>query len=257
MRRFLVALLAVPVLAYAGICVLMYGSQRGLVYLPQHTRVEAAQTDFELRRGGVVLRGWTVNPGGRDVLLYFGGNADPLHGMRDRLAAWFPRRTSYLLAYRGYGASDGEPRQELLFADALALFDDVRRRHPDARIAVIGRSLGSGVASYVAGHRPVDRLVLVTPFDSLAAVAGAHYPWLPTGLLVTERFDSAHWLRDFRGPVLVIRAGRDQVIPPANTDRLVAALSPAPRVLVLPESDHDAVLSSPAERDALVAFLGD
>jgi pimeloyl-ACP methyl ester carboxylesterase len=121
----------------------------------------------------------------------------------------------------------------------------------------MGRSLGSGVASYVAGNRPVQKLVLVTPFDSLAAVAGAHYPWLPTRLLVTERFDSRHWLRDFRNPVLVIRSGRDQVIPPANTDRLVAAISPAPRIVHLPEAGHDDVLATQAEIDALVDFLAD
>lgn len=257
MRRVPASLLLVPVLAYAGICALMYFTQRDLVYYPQHTRVDAAQTDFALHRDGVVLRGWTVNPGQRDVLLYFGGNADPIHGMREPLSAWAPRHTSYLLAYRGYGASDGEPRQDLLFADALALYDDAVARHPGARVVVLGRSLGSGVASHVAGNRPVAKLVLVTPFDSLAAVAGAHYPWLPTRLLVTERFDSLHWLRDFRGPVLVIRAGRDRVIPAANTDRLVAAISPAPRVVNLPAAGHDDVLATQAEIDALVAFVGE
>ena len=91
-------------------------------------------------------------------------------------------------------------------------------------IAVIGRSLGSGVASHVAAQRPVARLVLVTPFDSLADVGQAHYRWLPVRWLVKDRYESARYLAKYHGPVLVIRAGRDQVIPAASTHRLIASL---------------------------------
>lgn len=250
------ALLLVPVLAYAGLCTLMYFQQRGLLYYGGYTRVDAAGTDFALTRpDGAVLRGWTVNAGAADALLYFGGNAESVQGMREPLAQWLPGRASSMLAYRGYGASDGAPAQDLLFADALALYDDVAAKHPGARIAVAGRSLGSGVAAYVAAHRPVDRLVLITPYDSMVAVAASHYPWLPANLLVTERYESAHWLRDYRGPVFILRAGRDTVIPPANTDALIAALPRPPQVLAVPEADHNSILSTRAEADALIAFL--
>jgi pimeloyl-ACP methyl ester carboxylesterase len=254
-RRMLIGLLLLPVLGYAAVCGLMYWKQRGLIYYGEYTRVPAASTDFALARpDGVVLRGWVVNAGAGDVVLYFGGNGENVGGMADSLRLWLPRRASYLVAYRGYGASDGAPAQDLLFADALALYDDAAARHPGARIAVIGRSLGSGVAAYVAAQRPVGKLVLVTPYDSLANVAGVHYPWLPTSLLVTERFDSVRWLRDYRNPVLVIRAGRDEVIPPANTDRLVASLH-GPQVLMLPDAGHNDVLATRPEGDALAAFL--
>ena len=253
--RILIVLL-LPLLVWMGICLLMYFQQRDLVYFGGVTRVDAAMTDFALQRNdGVVLRGWEVNPGATDVLLYFGGNGENVGQMSGSLRSWLPQRTSYLLAYRGYGASDGSPAQDLLFADAVALYDEVATRHPGARIAVIGRSLGSGVAAYLAAQRMVEKLVLVTPFDSLVAVAGAHYPWLPTFLLVTERFQSTHWLRDYRGPVLVIRAGRDQVVPPANTDRLIAALPQPPQVLAMPTAGHNDVLVTQAEADELIRFL--
>jgi pimeloyl-ACP methyl ester carboxylesterase len=255
-RRMLIGLLLVPVLGYLAICGLMYWKQRDLVYYGEYTRVEAATTDFALARDdGVVLRGWVVNADASDVVLYFGGNGENVGGMRESLRLWLPRRASYLLAYRGYGASDGVPGQDLLFADALALYDDVVARHPGARVAVVGRSLGSGVAAHLAAHRPVERLVLVTPYDTLADVAGRHYPWLPTSLLVTERFDSVRWLRGFRGPVLVIRAGRDEIIPAANTDRLIAGLTPEPQVLALADAGHNDVLATRAEGDTLAAFL--
>ena len=127
----------------------------------------------------MTLRGWKLNPGKSGALLYFGGNAERLDASRDEFARLFPDRTVYLLSYRGYGASEGQPGEAALFGDALALYDAARARHPRRRYAVIGRSLGSGVASYLASQRPVERLALVTPFDSLAEVAQAHYPVVP------------------------------------------------------------------------------
>ncbi len=254
LRILRVALL--PLVAWVGLCGWMYAQQREMVYFGGYTRVDADSTNYALRRDdGVVLRGWVVNPGAPDTLLYFGGNAEHVGELGALLADWLPRRTAYLVAYRGYGASGGAPAQDLLLADAVALYDDVATRHPDARIAVMGRSLGSGVAAHLAARRPVEKLVLVTPFDSLVAVAGAHYPWLPTSLLVTERYESAAWLRDYQGDVLVIRAGRDVIVPPTNTDRLIAALPRPPQVLTLADAGHNNVLTTAAEADALIRFL--
>lgn len=251
----LMSMLALPVLLYAGLCALMYFTQRGMVYFPQFTQVPASETDFALARDDVVLRGWSANPGRRDVVLYFGGNAESVQGMRGDLADWFPGHSSYLLAYRGYGASDGRPQEDLLLADALALFDHVRARHPEGDIGVIGRSLGSGVASYVAAQRDVHRLVLITPFDSLVGVGQIHYPWLPVRWLATERYESDRHLADYQGPVLILRAGRDAVVPAASTDRLIAGLPRPPQVVDSPGATHDSVLSDPDEGLEIVAFV--
>ena len=147
------------------------------------------------------------------------------------------------------------PREQICSADALALYDEVRGRHPGQPIAVIGRSLGSGVASHVAAQRDVSKLVLVTPFDSLAEVAQTHYPWLPARWLVRDRYPSAELLRRYAGPILVVRAGRDRVIPARNTDRLVAALPSTTTVLNLEQADHDSVGAFPAYGEALSAFM--
>lgn len=254
-RRMLLAALALPLLGYLALCALMYAQQRDFLYYPQATRLDAIHTDFRLRRPDATLRGWLLQPGRRDALIYFGGNAEAIEGMRTRLARWFPDRSIYLVAYRGYGASDGAPEEAALLADALALFDHAKGQHPDGGIAVIGRSLGSGVASYVAAERPVSKLVLVTPFDSLAAVAAGHYPWLPVDWLLQDRYDSDQHLVRFNGPLLVIRAGNDRVVPPARTDALIAALPRPPEVVAVEDASHDNVLSDPAPGEAIVRFL--
>ena len=229
---------------------------RRLVYPAGATRLAPDGTNLHLTVDGTRLRGWEVNPGRHRALVYFGGNGEPVHALRPVLEHRFPQHTCYLLAYRGYGASDGRPSERALVGDAVALVDHVAARHPEAPVDVIGRSLGSGVAVQVAVRRPVERLVLVTPFDSLSAVAQDLFPRLPMARLVHDRYDSAAVADRLRAEVLVVRARRDELVRPARTTGLLAALPGRPRVVELPEADHADLVEDPAYWRSIVDFLG-
>lgn len=248
----LVALLLLIVLLVLGA---FYLNQRQLIYYPQLTPADAIAPSYTLRRADdIVLRGWVDAPGQSRALLYFGGNAETLQPTRRELADCCPGWARYFLPYRGYGGSDGAPEAKAILADALAFYDDVAARHPGQPIAIIGRSLGSGVAAYVASQRPLAKLVLITPFDSLHGVARVHYPWLPVGLLLREHYDSADWLRGKPLDIMLVRASHDEVIPAANTEALLRALPANTRVIAL-DGDHN-VFAEPARlRQALVEFL--
>lgn len=254
-RRVMAWLLGLAIVAYLAVCALLYAQQRRLIYFPQFTRVAADQTDIAITRPDAVLRGWVVTPGRRDAVIYFGGNAEAVDASRGAFAEWLPDRTVYLVAHRGYGASDGEPSEAALLADALAVYDDIVHRHPEGDVAVIGRSLGSGVATHVASERPIRHLVLVTPFDSLAAVAQSHYPAFPVGLLLKDRYDSAARLPRHDGRLLVLRAGRDNVVPPPHTDRLLASFKGPAQVVDFPRASHDDLSSDPGYWPAIRTFL--
>ncbi|RGE42087.1 alpha/beta hydrolase [Comamonas testosteroni] len=224
--KLLLWLLALLLVIYLGICGYMYGQQRKMIYQGGSTRVSAEQTNFSLQRPDVLLRGWQIHPAeaAQGAVIYFGGNAENIERRLPQFAAALPRSDIYMLAYRGYGASGGEPTEALLEADAMALFDEVRRLHPQAPITVVGRSLGTGVASAVAEARQPTKLVLVTPFDSILNTVRGIYGWLPVELLLKDRFDSAARLQNYGGPILVLRAGMDQVVEPARTDALLERL---------------------------------
>ena len=256
MKKPLIAgAVALPLLAYAGVCGWMYAKQRELLYLPQSTKADAMQTDFGIARNGVMLNGWLVNIGQPNAVLYFGGNAERIEDRRRDFSRWFPQASTYLVPYRGYGASEGTPTEADILDDALAVFDQVQARQPNARIVVIGRSLGSAVASYVASKRPVAKLVLVTPFDSMSNVAQSHYPWLPVRWLLQDRYDQARYLTAYKGPLLIVRAGRDDVVPPASTNLLIASLKLQPQVLDLPHADHSSVATDRTYARALATFV--
>jgi pimeloyl-ACP methyl ester carboxylesterase len=227
---------------------------RRLVYPGEGTRIPVERTDLELRVDRVSLRGWVVNPGRARALVYYGGNGEGLDWLVPELRDLFPDHTSYLVAYRGYGASDGTPSERLLTSDALAVHDHAAARHT-APVDVVGRSLGSGVAMQVAVRRPVQRLVLVTPFDSLVATAADLFPRLPVRRLLRDRWDSVAVADRLRAQVLVVRAGRDAVVLPRRTDLLLEALPPDTRVLDLPDAEHASLHEDPAYWPEIVEFL--
>jgi pimeloyl-ACP methyl ester carboxylesterase len=251
--RVMLVFVALALLLYSAFCVYLYWGQRQLVYHPEATWSVRQAPDFELNRDGVKLRGWVVNPGKAKAVLYFGGNGERVEDTRTVLAQWLPDRTIYLLAYRGYGASEGEPSETALVGDAIALFDQVAPQYTS--IAAIGRSLGSGVAVQLAARRPVERLVLVTPFDSLMRVAEGYYPWMPVKVLMRERFDSWRYVADIHCPVLLIRAEQDEVIPAKRTAALAAAFPQAPLQQVVADAGHNTIQDYADYRISLERFL--
>jgi uncharacterized protein len=251
--RVLGVFVGVLLCLYALACVFLYLNQRRMIYRPESSRPVRQAPDFVLLRDGVMLRGWVVNPGQTKALLYFGGNGERIEDLRQDFSRWFPDRTIYLLPYRGYGASSGEPSESALIDDALGLYDEVARHHKG--IAVIGRSLGSGVATQLAARRPLERLVLVTPFDSLQRVAQGAYPYAPVSWLLKDRYESWRFAGQVHCPVLVLRAADDQVIDPARTAVLVASFSAPPEELVIAGAGHNTIQNDPAYQRALDTFL--
>lgn len=210
------------------------------------------------RPGDVALRGWLVKPavGPAPLLLYFGGNAEEVSwqiGEVDRLGG----RAVALVNYRGYGQSTGNPSESALLGDAVALHDAlVQRRDIDPkRVAVMGRSLGTGVAVHVAAKRPVERAVLVSPYDSIAAVATAHFPAWLVRVVLSERYDAAALAPALRVPLLAVVAGDDRVIPIENSKRLHARWGGLKRWLDLPRAGHNDIQEFPEYWRTIAKFL--
>jgi pimeloyl-ACP methyl ester carboxylesterase len=253
--RGLLPFIGAVAVAYGVLCAWVFFTQRGQIYFPtpasQHPSAQVLWVESEGER----IKVWVVGRAGSRALLYFGGNAEDVAGSIDLFAAAFPDRSLYLVNYRGYGGSSGRPSEAGFVADALAVFDQVRARHAD--VAVMGRSLGSSVAVQLAAKRPVERLVLVTAFDSLVNVAREYFRWLPVGLLMRDRYESARRAPEVSAPVLVVIAGEDEIIPRERSDALAAAFAPGQaRVVVVPGVGHNTLDLSPEYLASVRAFLG-
>jgi pimeloyl-ACP methyl ester carboxylesterase len=255
----LLQFLALAGLCYVGLVALLYFRQESFIFFPTKTTHAlhgySSVEDYQLPRGDIRLAGWLVNPRYADenILLYYGGNAEDIflniEDFSDIQAA------SLFVPYRGFGPNSGKPGEQELFADALAVFDDVRQTHPRSRITVIGRSLGSGVAVYVAAHRQVAGAVLITPFDTLENVAKKHYPLVPVSLLLKHRFPSLEYLGGIRCPVLVIYGGRDRVVPPQFTENLIRYVVGEKKVVRIDSADHGTIEMYPDFWKAMLEFI--
>ena len=188
--------------------------------LPRGAERVSLETGDGDRLHGIHIPPASTGAGARTLILGFAGNAWNAEDAGSYLHHLYPQAQVIALHYRGYRPSTGSPSARALIEDAPRVLDlAVARTAPDQVVAV-GFSIGSAVAASLAGRGAVDGSILVTPFDSLKAVASDLYPWLPVGLLFRHEFDTVGLLGKSRVPVAIIAAGRDEIIPRARTQKL-------------------------------------
>lgn len=262
-RRTLMEWLIVAAALVVGIPAVAWFAQERLIFFPQPVVSTAhlpphAKAISVTAADGATLRGWLV-PGATTpapAVVYFGGNAEEVSWtLAD--GRWPREWTLVALNYRGYGDSEGTPAARELLADGLAIFDAVAARDDvDARrIVAFGRSLGSAMAAHVAAHRPVAGAVLVSPYDSLAAIGRHYYPWLPVSLLLRQRFDPAADAVHSRVPLLAIVAEADSIIPVARSRALYDEWAGPKRWLAVPRADHNTLGATREFWDPIARFL--
>ncbi len=119
-----------------------------------------------------------------------------------------------LFEYPGYGKDANRPGEKIFLKQALKLTQRIKMQNPDnLPIYLLGESLGTGVATWVAGQTEIEGLILFSAYTSIAAVARHHYPWLPVDRLLRNRFTADEWAKAVHAPVLLFHGVDDDIIP--------------------------------------------
>ena len=205
--------------AYILICIILYIFQKKLLYFPTPAITLNNEKEITFTINQIKLSGWIINEGNEKALLYYGGNAESIEENIRFFKTILPNYTVYLVNYRGYGKSQGSPTQNTLFSDALAIYDVVQKYHKS--ISIIGRSLGSGVATYLASQKEIEKLLLITPYDSVENVAQGVYFYVPVKWLLKDKYNSMLYIKDIKVKTLIIYASEDEVINPKRTQNLI------------------------------------
>ncbi len=220
---------------YLLICLLLYLFQSKLIFFPQsiseftleQARKKHPNTEITFKTSdGETLHGWFLpsgNPSIDPLVIYFGGNGEEvsINVIED---GGLPKATALFVNYRGYGLSTGNPSSAALQSDALLIYDEMIQKGFRAnQIIVAGRSLGTGIAVHLAHKRNVNRVLLVSPYDSIRAVAQKRYPLIPVGLLLKQNFDSLNKTQQLNLPLKMILAENDSTIPHWHSDRVFAS----------------------------------
>lgn len=243
--RALIGLLAVCALLYAGAIGAMWLGQERLLFHPV-----PLPADFDFKQGPDVTERWIDVPGARLNALHLrrpgaAGVVFFLHGNSGNLQSWFVNTDFYrqlnldlvMIDFRGYGKSSGRiESQAQLQADVRAAWETIAPEYAGRRRIIYGRSLGSGLAAALAAQVQPELTVLVSPYQSMVAVAHDHYPWVPAAVL-RYPLHTDEVLGAVRGPVLLAHGERDTLIAPQHSRALLGVARQA-QLLLVPEAAH-------------------
>ena len=257
---------------YVVFCAAVFFLQSRLIYFPGSAREvtkDALSLPFEevtldsrapSEKKPVRIVGWFVPAAkNRGTVLLFHGNAGTIADRGEIIGILHNLGlTVFILDYRGYGKSEGTPSEQGLYADAAAAWEylTLKRGIPARRIIVMGKSLGGGVASQLAGQRGPGALILQSTFTSTADMGARLYPFLPVRLLTRHRYETLKRMPNIQCPVLVAHSPRDEMIPYAFGRAIFDAAREPKRLLEMRGSHNEGFLEmGKPYPDGIDAFL--
>jgi uncharacterized protein len=260
-RRWLGWLL-VAVLAYGALLAGLWVGQEKLLFRPR-----TLPADHRFNFGADVHEVFIDVPGARMNALHLrlpnpDGVVFYLHGNAGHLQSWFVNADLYrranldlfMLDYRGFGKSTGRiESQAQLQADVSAAWDHIAASYEGRRRVFVGRSLGTGLVAGLAAEVQPELTVLISPYESIQALAGEIYPWVP-GAVLRYPLRTDQVLPRIQGPVLMLHGDRDATIPLEHSRRLLA-VAPKARLVVIDGAGHNDLQSFEAYRQALASSL--
>lgn len=243
---------------------------RNMLYYPQgisSARLEMIRekydhvSEYTLETGdGTQLHGWVIrkNLGNMPTVFYYGGNAEEVSLNIEEFSSEIDANF-VLFNYRGYGLSEGSPAEKLLKQDAIHIYEYFTSEFSlgEKNIILMGRSIGSGIACHLATRKPVGKIILITPYESIAAVGYDHFPDFLVNLMLSDRWDNLKLAGQIHSPTLFLVAANDEIIHPRHARVLYDSLHGEKKFVEIPDRDHNSVSLHPEYWTALRQFIAE
>jgi uncharacterized protein len=239
--------LVIVVALYLVMCAVLYRIQERLIFFPEQLS-PAHRYDFPTTFREVT---WEVDGAAlhalhftvehpRGAILYLHGNAGSLRSWGHVASTFTERGYDVLIPdYRGYGKSSGRLTHErMLLQDAEVAYSYLQEQYADKRIILYGRSLGTGIATYLATVHPPHMLILETPYVSLRDLATRQFPFVPP-LLLKYPLRTDRWISAVTSPVYLLHGTHDEVIPYSSSERLLASITSEHELFTIPGGGHN------------------
>ena len=169
---------------------------------------------------------------------------------------YFKNLKFVLVNYRSFGLSQGEISEKSMFSDALEIYDHLKTRQDidSDNMNVLGRSIGTGIATYLASQRNVKSTVLITPYESMIDVAQEKYPFVPIAWLIKHPFNSKKYAVSVNSKMLAVISKNDVVIPKQHAYNLIKAWK-GKVVSKEYEEDHSSIMQNEACWNLISEFI--
>jgi pimeloyl-ACP methyl ester carboxylesterase len=245
--RVISRLLLVCVVVYGSLVAYLYFCQEEIIFHPvklKQSYVYGFDCDFEeinldTKDGKRIHAIYFKTPDPKGVILFFHGNTGALHTCGNEALTYVELGYNVLMPdYRSFGKSGPGLSQENLLGDALLCYEYLLQENwKPSEISLIGRSLGTGMASYIASQKKISKLVLFTPYASMKQLAGEKYPFLPSFVL-TYPLETKKWFKRIKCPVFIFHGTSDGTIPFAHSLQL-AGINRRVKLFSLKKGKHN------------------
>ena len=222
-RNFFLEFIIGIVVIYTSVLILLFISQRSLMYHPQENNYFGDKLEVNIERVNITttdninLLGWFHKKDLKKfkTIVYFHGNAGKLENRIHKLNHFKDMDVNFLIiAWRGFSGNDGKPSEEGLYTDGNSTILWLKNLGlTEKDIILYGESLGTGVATEIAQNNNFAGLVLETPFTSMIEAAKNFYPYIPVALLLKDKYDNQNKIKNINIPVLVMHGEVDQIVP--------------------------------------------
>ena len=242
MKKVIKSILLIFVSIYLIIGIFLFIMQEKFLYFPTQ-KTEYTYKEEVFANDKETISTTVLNVGQDKAIIYFGGNAENVDNNIVSFSEIFKDYTVYLVKYRGYGKSTGQPTEKGLYSDALHIYDSIKSKY--LNISIIGRSLGTGIATYLAAKRTTHKLALVTPFDSIESIVQKLFPIYPMSLLLKNKYKSIDRVNKIKSQTLILMAENDQVINKEHTENLANKFPVSQlTVEVIKNENHNSISSN-------------
>lgn len=253
---------------YLGICTLLFLNQDNLLFHPKPLsktdviKILNTNPDFDtlsfvmIDNVKISLYVSKDSLGSKlPLLIYFGGNAEEVSHIMEK-KFYFKNFKFVLVNYRSFGLSEGKISEKNMFSDALEIYDKLKLRNDidSENINVIGRSIGTGVATYLSCQRNIKSTVLITPYESMIDVAQEKYPFVPIAWLIKHPFNSKQYALSVNSKMLAVISKNDVVIPKQHAYNLIKAWK-GKVVSKEYEDDHSSIMQNEACWNLISEFI--
>ncbi|MES2892514.1 MAG: alpha/beta hydrolase [Bacteroidota bacterium] len=192
----------------------------------------------------------------KGVVLYFHGNRTNINRYAQFMSVFTSRNYEVWMGdYPGFGKSTGERTEENMYAQADQLYRLALSAYGKDSIIFYGKSLGTGVATYLASREQGKQLILETPYYSIPGIFACYAPIYPVSRMIHFKLPSNEYLPDVAAPVTIFHGTDDGVIPYRCAERLKQFLKPGDRFITIEDGSHHDLGNFPQYRQTMDSLL--